>query len=139
MGPRAAPLFDILERQVDDFSDRFAVRAELHHEGPEPAIGPRERAELLRIVQEALTNVHKHADATVVRVSVASGDDLRILVVDNGRGFRPDAVDGGFGLDSMRQRADIIGATLSISSQPRDGSRVEVVLPLPGEERPGGG
>ena len=90
-------------------------------------------------MQEALTNVHKHADATVVRVSVASGDDLRILVVDNGRGFRPDAVDGGFGLDSMRQRADLIGATLSISSQPRDGSRVEVVLPLPGEERPGGG
>ena len=138
-GAESGALFDILERQVDDFSDRFAVRAELHHEGPEPAIGPRERAELLRIVQEALTNVHKHADATVVRVSVASGDELRILVVDNGRGFRPDAVDGGFGLDSMRQRADLIGATLSISSQPRDGSRVEVVLPLPGEERPGGG
>jgi signal transduction histidine kinase len=39
----------------------------------------------------------------------------------------------------MRQRADLIGATLSISSQPRDGSRVEVVLPLLGEERPGGG
>jgi signal transduction histidine kinase len=138
-GAESGALFDILERHVDDFSDRFAVRAEFHHEGPEPAIGPRERAELLRIVQEALTNVHKHADATVVRVSIASGDDLRILVVDNGRGFRPDAVDGGFGLDSMRQRADLIGATLSISSQPRDGSRVEVVLPLPGKEGPGGG
>ena len=62
-------------------------------------------------MQEALTNVQKHADATVVRVSVASGEDLRILVADNGRGFHPDAVDGGFGLDSMRQRADLIGAT----------------------------
>ena len=138
-GAESGPLFDILERQVDDFSDRFAVRAELSHEGPEPEIGPRERAELLRIVQEALTNVHKHADATVVRVSVASGEDLRILVADNGRGFHPEAVEGGFGLDSMRQRADLIGATLSISSKPRDGSRVELVMPLRGEERPSAG
>ena len=137
-GSESGPLYDILERQVDDFSDRFAVRAELSHEGPEPEIGPRARAELVRIVQEALTNVRKHADATVVRVNVASADDLRIAVVDNGRGFHPDAVDGGFGLDSMRQRAALIGATLSISSKPQDGSRIELVLPLRGEEASGG-
>ena len=94
------------------------------------------QAEVLRIVQEALTNVRKHADATVVRVSVASGDDLRIAVVDNGRGFRPDAVDGGFGLDSMRQRAELIGATLSITSKPRDGSRVELCCRSPGRGGP---
>jgi signal transduction histidine kinase len=138
-GAESGPLFDILERQVDDFSDRFAVRAELSRNGPEPAIGPRARAELVRIVQEALTNVRKHADATVVRVTVASADDLRIVVVDNGRGFHPDAVDGGFGLDSMRQRAALIGATLSISSKPQDGSRVELVLPLRREEASIGG
>jgi len=138
-GSESGPLFDLLERQVDDFSDRFAVRAELSRAGPEPEIGMRARAEVLRIVQEALNNVRKHADATVVRVSVASDNDLRIAVVDNGRGFRPDAVDGGFGLDSMRQRAALIGATLSISSKPQDGSRMELVLPLRGEEGPGGG
>jgi signal transduction histidine kinase len=137
-GAESGPLLDILERQVDDFSDRFAIRAELSHHGPEPEIGPRARAEVVRIVQEALTNVRKHADATVVRVSVASGDDLRIAVADNGRGFHPDAVDGGFGLDSMRQRAALIGATLSITSKPQDGSRVELVLPLGAEEGSGG-
>jgi signal transduction histidine kinase len=137
-GAESGPLLDILERQVDDFSDRFAIRAELSHQGPEPEIGPRARAEVVRIVQEALTNVRKHADATVVRVSVASGDDLRIAVADNGRGFHPDAVDGGFGLDSMRQRAALIGATLSITSKPQDGSRVELVLPLGAEEGSGG-
>ena len=82
------------------------------------------------------------AVAALAAPAVASAAPGTIIVfddLDNGRGFRPDAVDGGFGLDSMRQRADLIGATLSISSQPRDGSRVEVVLPLPGEERPGGG
>jgi signal transduction histidine kinase len=137
-GAESGPLFDMLARQVDDFSDRFAVRAELSHDGPEPEIGPRARAELLRIVQEALTNVRKHADATLVRVSVASADELQIAVVDNGRGFHTDAVDGGFGLDSMRQRAALIGATLSISSKPQDGSRVELVLPLNGEAGSGG-
>jgi signal transduction histidine kinase len=138
-GAESGPLFAMLERQVDDFSDRFAVRAELSRSGPEPEIGPRARAELVRIVQEALTNVRKHADATVVRVSVASSEELRIAVVDNGRGFHPGAVDGGFGLDSMRQRAAVIGATLSISSKPQDGSRVEVVLPVGGEEGIRGG
>ena len=133
-GADSGPLLDILERQVDDFSDRFAIRAELSHDGPEPEIGPRARAEIVRIVQEALTNVRKHADATVVRVFVASGEELRLAVVDNGRGFHPEAVDGGFGLDSMQQRAALIGATLSVSSKPQDGSRVELVLPLAATE-----
>ena len=134
----SGPLLDLLGRQVEDFSDRFALRAELSHEGPEPEIAPRARAEVLRIVQEALNNVRKHADATVVRVSVASNDDLRITISDNGRGFRTDAVSGGFGLDSMRQRAALIGATLAINSMPQGGSRIELVLPLhAGEGRDG--
>jgi signal transduction histidine kinase len=133
-GAESGPLLDLLGRQVEDFSDRFALRAELEHEGPEPDITPRARAEVVRIVQEALTNVRKHADATVVRVSVDSGDDLRITISDNGRGFRPEAVSGGFGLDSMRQRAALIGATLAINSMPQDGSRVELVLPLDAAE-----
>jgi signal transduction histidine kinase len=137
-GAESRPLLDILERQVDDFSDRFAIRADLSHDGPEPDIGPRVRAEVVRVVQEALTNVHKHADATVVRVSVTSGDALRVAVVDNGRGFHPGAVDGGFGLDSMRQRAALIGGTLSISSKPQDGTRVELLVPLDREEGTGG-
>lgn len=133
-GAESGPLLEVLERQVDDFSDRFAVRAELTHEGPEPEIGAREQAEVVRIVQEALTNVRKHADATVVRVNVTSGDQLCIEVVDNGHGFRPADVDGGFGLDSMRQRAALIGATLSITSKPQDGSRVELIVPVRVEE-----
>jgi signal transduction histidine kinase len=137
-GSESGPLLDLLGRQVEDFSDRFALRAEIILEGPEPEIGPRARAEVVRIVQEALTNVRKHADATVVRVNVATGDDLRITISDNGRGFRPEAVVGGFGLDSMRQRAAVIGATLAVSSKPQDGSRIELVLPLePGEGRDG--
>jgi len=125
------PLLDLLGRLVEDFADRFALRAELTTDGTPPEVGARAQAEVIRIVQEALTNVRKHADATVVRVGVATDDRvLRITINDNGRGFHPDAAHGGFGLDSMRERAALIGATLAISSQPQDGSRVELRLPL---------
>ena len=68
---------------------------------------------------------------TVVRVGVMTDNGvMRITINDNGRGFHPEAGHGGFGLDSMRERAELIGATLTISSQPQDGSRVELRLPL---------
>ena len=134
-GAQTGPLLDILRRQVEDFSDRFALRAELIAEGnAKLEIGPRAQAELIRIVQEALTNVRKHADATVVRVTVSTDDHLRITIIDNGRGFHPEEAPAGFGLESMRQRAEVIGARLSVTSSPQDGSRVELVMPLNGRE-----
>ena len=134
-GAESGPLLDILARHVDDFADRFAIRAELTSAGRLPEIGPRAQAELLRIVQEALTNVRKHADATVVRVDVTSDGELRVTVTDNGRGFRSDGVPPGFGLESMRQRSTLIGGRLTVTSEPQNGTRVEVSMPMPaGEE-----
>ncbi len=133
-GAESGPLLDILTRHVDDFSDRFAIRAELTFHGPVPDIGPRAQAELLRIVQEALTNVRKHADATVVRVEVVTNGGLRLVVSDNGRGFRPDGGATGFGLESMRQRAAVIHARLAVTSEPQNGTRVELTLPIPRRE-----
>ncbi|MEA2652654.1 MAG: hypothetical protein QOI85_2375 [Chloroflexota bacterium] len=128
------PLLDMLTRHVDDFADRFALRAELTVHGPIPEIGARAQAELLRIVQEAMTNVRKHADATVVRVDVESNGELRLTVTDNGRGFQPENASSGFGLESMRQRAAIIGARLTVSSEPQNGTRVELAMPIRGRE-----
>jgi len=128
---KEGPLLDLLGGLVEDFADRFALRAELTTDGSPAEIGARAQAEVIRIVQEALTNVRKHADATVVRVGVMTDDGvLRITINDNGRGFHPEAAQGGFGLDSMRERAALIGATLTISSQPQDGSRVELRVPM---------
>jgi signal transduction histidine kinase len=131
MRPGAEPghVPDMITRQVEDFSDRFAVRTEVTSSGPAPDLDPRAQAEVLRIVQEALTNVRKHADATVVRVAMNTDADLTIVITDNGRGFRTDVATGGFGLESMRQRAELIGATLTVSSEPQDGTRVELVVP----------
>ncbi len=128
------PLVDMLARHVDDFADRFALRAELKIHGPVPEIGARAQAELLRIVQEAMTNVRKHADATVVRVDVTSNGELLVTVTDNGRGFRPENISSGFGLESMRQRAAIIGARLTVTSEPQNGTRVELAMPIRGRE-----
>ena len=84
--------------------------------------------EALRIVQEALNNVRRHADATVVRVRTErSGPISRISVTDNGRGFDPSAVPAqSYGLRGMRERADLVGATLDIWSRPQDGTRITV-------------
>jgi signal transduction histidine kinase len=140
MRPGAEPghLPDMIARQVEDFSDRFAVRTEMVTNGPVPEVDPRGQAEVLRIVQEALTNVRKHADATVVRVGVETDADLTVTITDNGRGFRPEVATGGFGLESMRQRAELIGAKLSVSSQPRDGTRVQLVVPVTRREETDG-
>lgn len=137
-GAESGPLLDILRRQVEDFADRFAIQADFTATGPEPEITPRAQAELVRIVQEALTNVRKHADATVVRVTVESNGELRIGIADNGRGFRVENAPAGFGLESMRQRADVIGARLSVTSAPQDGSRIELAMPLGQREDSGG-
>jgi signal transduction histidine kinase len=137
-GTEAGHLPDMITRQVDDFADRFAVRAEVTTAGPPPQMDAKSQAEVLRIVQEALNNIRKHADATVVRVGVETDGDLRITVSDNGRGFRPDVRTGGFGLDSMRQRAELIGARLSVSSEPRNGTRVELVMPAAGRRETDG-
>jgi signal transduction histidine kinase len=124
----------VLERYVDDFSDRFGVRAECQCDPVVERLGPRAQAELLRIVQEALANSRKHADATRVRVDAEPmPHGVRLTIADNGRGFVPDTKQTtGYGLRSMRERAGLIGASLTIDSQPRDGTRVVVDVPFLG-------
>lgn len=122
---------EAVERYVADFSDRFGIATEVSCDAAAEGLAARPQAELLRIMHEALSNVRKHADATLVRVDVAPTDDgLRMTVTDNGRGFAPDAPGpSSYGLSSMRERAEIIGGRLSLDSRPQDGTRVIVNLP----------
>ena len=89
--------------------------------------------QLLRIVQEALTNVRKHASANAAWIALELDDENIILTVgDDGLGFDP-AIDHGekpiqFGLRSMRERAETIGAQFSVDSQPGAGTRVEIIF-----------
>ncbi len=127
-----APLESLIGRYVEDYADRFGVRAVFEPAGRElPDLPARTQAEMLRIVQEALNNVRKHADATLVRVRLEVTDGgVRVSVVDNGRGFDPRVGDGiGFGMESMRQRAALIGAEIQIDARPQDGTRLALFVP----------
>lgn len=103
-----------------------------------PAIGGMER-EVLGIAQEALSNAVRHASARriVVRASTVRGLGLRVSVADDGRGI--DAVHNGrgFGLTSMQERADRIGAALTVVTAPRAGTEVVLAWEPPSFSIPG--
>lgn len=126
-------LVELLARSVDDFADRFGLRVEFVCEADLPALPARAQAEALRVMQEALSNVRRHADATFVRVRAGVEDGQLVLVVgDNGCGFEPDEVgQTAYGLATMRERAALVGGDLRIESAPQDGTRVILRVPLP--------
>jgi signal transduction histidine kinase len=122
---------DLLAQCVDDDAARFGLQVDFECTGEVQPLPVRTQAELLRITQEVLANVRRHAAATAVRVRVEATDDrFRIDITDNGRGFDPDAVrQGSYGLTTIRQRAALIGAYVVISSSPGKGTRVSVDAP----------
>jgi len=90
---------------------------------------------VLRVVQEALQNVRRHAEARLVRVSTHLDDDGWTLeVADDGRGFDVDAVSArgrrSFGLQFMRDRAELIGARFEVRSSPPGGTLVRLAIPV---------
>jgi len=94
-----------------------------------------------RIVQEALTNVSRHAEATKAVVSVAeNGGVISASVTDDGKGLpgaerlgpRGDGLEGGFGMGGMRERAELVGGELEFGPAPERGTRVRLVVPLAG-------
>ena len=95
------------------------------------------RTVVLRVVQEALQNVRKHASATNVRISTSVDiDGFALEVRDDGRGFDSETVAAQgrrhFGLQFMRERAELIGARLDIRSRPNDGTVVRLTIPTDG-------
>jgi signal transduction histidine kinase len=88
---------------------------------------------LYRIAQEALNNVARHAEAGHVDVRLTQVDGWTSLTIcDDGLGFAIDArtaMIGGFGLGSMRERAELLGGTLSVVSKPNEGVRLEARVP----------
>lgn len=88
---------------------------------------------LLRIIQEALHNIHKHAEAQHVTLRVSSKDtELRIVIKDDGKGFSEESVnqDDHNGLRNMRDRASEIGAVFRVKSATGEGTVIEIALPV---------
>jgi signal transduction histidine kinase len=86
---------------------------------------------VFRIVQEALHNVQKHANANAAEITVRASDSwLAVTVQDDGRGF-PHARSRGLGLTGMHERAESLGGSVKVTSAPGKGTLIEVALPLP--------
>ena len=104
--------------------------------GPQQPLPEEMEQNLLRIAQEAVTNIVKHAGATSVWIKLhTEAKRLYLRVLDNGRGFEQGGAfssqDGHFGLIGMRERAERLGGELKLASQPGEGTEVEVTAPLP--------
>lgn len=144
---------------LDDLGLTEAVRAYAHEvvargtttvtvqtHGWQGRLDPTHELVFYRVIQEALSNVAKHAGASKVEVTIARQDDAIVATVeDNGQGFWPDAdvlpTGQGLGLLGMRERLALVGGDLEIDTHPGAGTRIRATAPLPvkrmkrGEER----
>ena len=106
-------------------------------QGDERRLAPQSELALFRIIQEAWSNIRRHAQARQADFMFSyTPDGLLVTISDDGAGFRPpmgeDAPDGHWGLRGMRERTELIGGTLRVTSQPGQGTRIVVTLPYPG-------
>lgn len=133
-----------LLQHLDTYVAKFAASSSIPttldaDASDELGLTPAAEIQVIRVIQEALTNVRKHSGARQASVSVRSADDQTVFVVeDDGSGFDPDAMSAerdGFGLSSMRERTESVDGRLTIDSTPGQGTRV--VVRLPGRGRAG--
>ena len=103
-------------------------------EGNVRRLDPQSELAVFRIVQEAWTNIRKHAQAHHARITFAyTRNALVVTIEDDGRGLEtPDSGRAGWGLIGMRERAALVGGTLIVDSQPGQGTTVEVRMPYLG-------
>ena len=117
---------------VEEFRNREGMIVTFRSEGLPETIPLDITTGFYRITQEALHNVSKHAGKTQVKVSLRGNSGrIRLQVADCGEGFDPHARHSGLGLISMEERARILRGTLDIASEPGEGTKITVSVPLP--------
>jgi signal transduction histidine kinase len=126
--------FSELEDYVNNLEQETGVR-HIYQATGLPALSPAQEAQVIRIIQEALNNVHKHSGADRVEITVAGCEGaLSVTVRDNGRGFDVAQARSGakrhrrFGLAGMQERAEFLGAVLAVESAPGSGAVVRLCL-----------
>ncbi len=129
--PLDEPFSAVLAETAEELAERAGVRVELDVEDVE--VPPDTREALLRMTREAVTNAARHGRPNLIRVHVSNGDGVRLVVRDDGVGFDserpPREKPSGFGLVSMRERAEALGGTFRVASTPGAGTEIEVRLP----------
>lgn len=136
--PRAlvdAELPEALSRTVQEWSNVHGIRIDVHVTGQAVILNPQVEAALLRVAQEALANIAKHARATRAGVTLSFMDDIVALDIrDDGRGFEAAVVQAngspGFGLASMDKRMREVGGSLEIESNTGVGTAISARAPI---------
>ncbi len=137
-------LIRTLQDYIDQFEERHQIPTKLRTDDVADQIAPLAALQIFRFIQEALTNVRKHAaaqEATVTLISDGSGQ-LRVVIADDGQGFIPGTQQNGkarpLGLTSMRERVEALGGTFHVNSQPGSGTQVTATIPIPRTRRENG-
>ncbi|MCK5263312.1 MAG: histidine kinase, partial [Gammaproteobacteria bacterium] len=121
-----------IERVVSKFREETSIHILLQCECQDPDVPANMEMNIYRIVQEALTNIKKHADAHIVRVLLSCDNNghFRILVENDGKGFDKESVESKegqhLGLTIMQERARHLGGELKIESELEEGTRIEL-------------
>ncbi len=128
------PFFQVLRQYAGRFSQQYGleIRLSIPPELEISGIGAKAELQLLRIIQEALSNVRKHAHAKSIRVAFTlSGAQMQVSIEDDGQGFDSALMvtkSQGFGMQSIRERAEALGGCLEVDSRPGNGTRIVVQM-----------
>lgn len=133
-------LLDAIERSAARWSEESRIPVTTSITGTAVPLHPNIEVTLLRVAQEALHNIYKHARASDVQLTLSYMDDVVVLdVQDDGVGIggaEPSVLSGGYGLQAMRERVEGCGGKLSLESEPGEGTTVVIPIPIAGESSP---
>ncbi len=127
---------DVIREYAQKWQDQSGIPVQLDiQQGLSVRLTPTTDLQVIRIVQEALSNIRKHSGATQAWITIYKQDDrLVVTIKDNGAGFDPSSLTRSdfprFGLAMMRERAESVGAELNIDTGPRQGTEIRLRIPL---------
>jgi signal transduction histidine kinase len=130
---KAGDLTEALRAIVEDFRTNCDIEFSLSHSGPTGDMIPLIRDEVYWIGYEAIRNAIRHSGARHINIQLVSNHELELRITDDGDGIADDTLSHGkaghFGLKGMRERANKIGAALTISNSPTEGTVVRLIVP----------
>lgn len=125
-----------LQQMADDWNDIHEdIFCKLNIEGQFEDLDKTQTLYVYRIVQEALTNVAKHAKAETVSVSLAGGEVITLIIADDGKGVNMQSAEEGMGMKGLRERVQLLNGTLTIDTGHKKGLAIRVEFPRKPPER----
>jgi signal transduction histidine kinase len=126
-----ASFIEAVEQLAARWSAENGVQVKMNVTGTPRSFTSSVETTLLRILQEAMHNISKHAQATKVNITFSYMEDLFVMdIADDGLGFEPSKIKGGFGMTTMRERAEELRGTLTIESEQGIGTAIAVSIPI---------